>query len=155
MADFQISRGIVANLPTELSDGHIWFASDEGKFYIDCPDENGVLQRIALNAKNADMVLGTTPATSVNESDTEFPTSKAAMDYFASKHDPVFTGSFSIGRKEGTTVGEYSFAVGDDVEASGPYAVPLVIRHRRQVQTPWQWAIKHWHPVKIPKHRVR
>lgn len=34
---------------------------------------------------------------------------------------PVFTGSISLGRKAGTTVGAYSSAVGYDVEASGPY----------------------------------
>ncbi len=36
-----------------------------------------------------------------------------------SKESPVFTGSISLGREEGTTVGEGSYAVGDVVEASG------------------------------------
>ena len=38
---------------------------------------------------------------------------------YAPKDNPVFTGSISLGRKEGTTVGEGSYAVGTDVEASG------------------------------------
>ena len=38
---------------------------------------------------------------------------------YAPKDNPVFTGSISLGRKEGTTVGEGSYAVGDVVEASG------------------------------------
>ncbi len=36
-----------------------------------------------------------------------------------SKENPVFTGSISLGRKEGTTVGGYSAAIGYDTEASG------------------------------------
>ena len=40
-------------------------------------------------------------------------------DEYAPKNNPVFTGSISLGRKEGTTVGTNSFAVGDSVEASG------------------------------------
>ena len=42
-------------------------------------------------------------------------------DEYAPKNNPVFTGSISLGRKEGTTVGKNSFAVGDNVEASGNY----------------------------------
>ena len=37
----------------------------------------------------------------------------------AAKNNPVFTGSISLGRKTGTTVGANSFAVGYNVEASG------------------------------------
>lgn len=36
-----------------------------------------------------------------------------------SKENPVFTGSISLGRKEGSTIGENSCAIGYDVEASG------------------------------------
>ena len=36
-----------------------------------------------------------------------------------SKENPVFTGSMSLGRKEGSTIGENSCAIGYDVEASG------------------------------------
>lgn len=36
-----------------------------------------------------------------------------------SKENPVFTGSISLGRKEGTGIGENSCAIGYDVEASG------------------------------------
>ena len=41
------------------------------------------------------------------------------LDGYANKNNPVFTGSISLGRKKGTTVGENSFAVGEDIEASG------------------------------------
>lgn len=36
-----------------------------------------------------------------------------------SKENPVFTGSISLGRKEGSTIGGYSVAIGYDTEASG------------------------------------
>lgn len=36
-----------------------------------------------------------------------------------SKENPVFTGSISLGRKEGSTIGGYSAAIGYDTEASG------------------------------------
>ena len=39
-----------------------------------------------------------------------------------SKENPVFTGSISLGRKEGTTVGEGSYAVGASVTASGAFS---------------------------------
>ena len=41
---------------------------------------------------------------------------------YAPIDNPVFTGSISLGRKEGTTVGENSYAVGVELEASGPYS---------------------------------
>ena len=39
-----------------------------------------------------------------------------------SKENPVFTGSISLGREEGTTVGEGSYAVGASVTASGNFS---------------------------------
>lgn len=39
-----------------------------------------------------------------------------------SKENPVFTGSISLGRKEGSTIGGYSVAIGYDTEASGDYS---------------------------------
>lgn len=41
---------------------------------------------------------------------------------YALKDSPVFTGSISLGRMEGTDVGDRSFAVGMDVTASGDYS---------------------------------
>lgn len=39
-----------------------------------------------------------------------------------SKENPVFTGSISLGRKEGSTIGEGSYAVGASVTASGAFS---------------------------------
>ena len=43
-------------------------------------------------------------------------------DEYLSTDNPVATGSFSLGRKANTPVGENSFAVGDNVEANDHYA---------------------------------
>lgn len=49
----------------------------------------------------------------------QYLTEHQNLDAYASKNNPVFTGSISSGRKEGTTVGDNSFAAGNNIEASG------------------------------------
>lgn len=57
-----------------------------------------------------------------NTSDANKPVStaqQAALDLKAPKASPEFTGSISLGRKSGSTIGANSLAVGEDVVASG------------------------------------
>ena len=56
MALFKISKGSKNNLPTTLTEGYCWYTFEDSMFYIDFKDENGVLTRKALNAKNAEML---------------------------------------------------------------------------------------------------
>ncbi len=49
----------------------------------------------------------------------QYLTEHQSLNGYATTNNPVFTGSVSLGRKEGTTVGENSFTTGEDVEASG------------------------------------
>lgn len=51
-----------------------------------------------------------------NKDDSEI---KIDTSNLVSKESPVFTGSISMGRKEGTSIGENSYAIGYNVEASG------------------------------------
>jgi hypothetical protein len=51
-----------------------------------------------------------------NKDDSEI---KIDTSNLVSKESPVFTGSISLGRKEGTAIGENSVAIGKNVEASG------------------------------------
>lgn len=51
-----------------------------------------------------------------NKDDSEI---KIDTSNLVSKESPVFTGSMSMGRKEGTSIGENSYAIGYNVEASG------------------------------------
>ena len=81
MALFKISKGLKANLPSAKTAGHCWYTIDDSKLYIDYEDENGELQRKALNAKDAETLMGASLATVLNSSEVEIPTSKAILDY--------------------------------------------------------------------------
>ena len=90
--------------------------------------ENGGLNDVSAKLGNSSM--GTT-ATTVTGAIAEH------SDLFAPKASPVFTGSISLGRKDGTTVGDKSFAVGQDVTASGSTA------HAEGVSTAATWNSAH------------
>ena len=79
MALFKISKGLKANLPSAKTAGYCWYTTDDSLFYIDYEDENGVVQRKALNAKDAETLTGASLATILNSSDVEIPTSKAVL----------------------------------------------------------------------------
>lgn len=83
MALFKISKGLSANLPTAKVEGNCWWTIDDSKFYIDYKDENGILQRKALNAQDAATLTGASLATILNSSELEIPTSKAVLDELA------------------------------------------------------------------------
>ena len=87
MALFKISKGLKASLPTTKTDGYCWYTTDDSLFYIDYKDENGTLQRKALNAKDAETLCGASLATILNSSDIEIPTSKVVLTALAGKSD--------------------------------------------------------------------
>ena len=87
MALFKISKGLKANLPTIKTAGNCWYTMDDSLFYIDYEDENGELQRKALNAKDAETLTGASLATILNSSDIEIPTSQAVLNALAHKAD--------------------------------------------------------------------
>ena len=80
MALFKISQGLKANLPAIRTAGYCWYTTDDSLFYIDFEDENGVVQRKALNAKEAETLVGASLATILNSTNLEIPTSKAVLD---------------------------------------------------------------------------
>lgn len=79
MALFKISKGSKNNLPAALTEGFCWYTYDDSKFYIDHKDENGNLVRKALNAQDAETLMGASLATILNSSDVEIPTSAAVL----------------------------------------------------------------------------
>ena len=87
MALFKISKGLESKLPETKTEGYCWFTTDNSLFYIDYKDENGNLQRKALNAKDAETLTGASLATILNNSEIEIPTSKAVFDALISKSD--------------------------------------------------------------------
>jgi hypothetical protein len=80
MALFKISKGSKANLPAILTEGFCWYTYDDSKFYIDHKDDNGILVRKALNAQDAETLMGASLATILNSSDLEIPTSSAVFN---------------------------------------------------------------------------
>ena len=93
MALFKVSKGLKANLPPTKTEGYCWYTTDDSLFYIDYKDENGTLQRKALNAKDAETLTGASLSTILNSSDVEIPTSKAVLDALNAKLDKADAGS--------------------------------------------------------------
>lgn len=60
MALFKSLRGKRENLPSSKTDGYAYFCTDDGTFWIDYTDENGVVQRKQINAKDAETIMGHT-----------------------------------------------------------------------------------------------
>lgn len=50
MALFKVSKGLKANLPSIKTDGYAYFCTDDGSFWIDYKDGNGILQRKQIDA---------------------------------------------------------------------------------------------------------
>ena len=80
MALFKVSKGTASRLPSTITEGYCWYTYDDSKFYIDYKDDDGVLQRKALNSKDAETLTGASLATILTESEVEIPTSKAVFD---------------------------------------------------------------------------
>ena len=91
MALFKISKGLKANLPSAKTEGNCWYTIDDSLFYIDYKDVNGILQRKALNAKDAETLTGASLSTILNSSDIEIPTSKAVLSALAEKSNASHT----------------------------------------------------------------
>lgn len=80
MALFKIAKGLKANLPSTKSAGYCWYTIDDSLFYIDYEDENGILQRKALNAKDSETLSGASLVPTLSNSEVEIPTAKAVFD---------------------------------------------------------------------------
>lgn len=85
MALFKISKGLKADLPNTKTNGYCWYTTDDSLFYIDYEDGSGVLQRKALNAKDAETLMGASLSTILTASEVEIPTSKAVFDTLSEK----------------------------------------------------------------------
>ena len=85
MVLFKILRGHKGKIPSTKTDGNCWYTTDESMLYIDYTDDDGTLQRKALNAKDAQTLSNASLSTSLNSSDTEIPTSKAVSTALSGK----------------------------------------------------------------------
>lgn len=79
MALFKPLLGKRENLPTTLTNGYAYFCTDDGSFWIDYTDSNGVIKRKQINAQEAEKLIDYNIAIDVTESDSEIPTSRAVL----------------------------------------------------------------------------
>ena len=79
MALFKPSLGKRQNLPTDLTAGYAYFCTDDGSFWIDYRDSDGVIKRKQINAQEAEKLIGYDIATIVVNDDTTIPTSSAVF----------------------------------------------------------------------------
>lgn len=80
MALFKPLLGTRSNLPTTKTDGYAYFCTDDGTFWIDYKDDQGVVQRKQINAKDAETLMGASLATTLEPSNVEIPTSAAVLN---------------------------------------------------------------------------
>lgn len=85
MALFKSLRGKRENLPSTKTDGYAYFCIDDGTFWIDYKDENGVVQRKQINAKDAETLMGASLSTILSSSEIEIPTSSAVYNAISEK----------------------------------------------------------------------
>ena len=85
MALFKISKGLKANLPSMKTNGYCWYTTDDSLFYIDYEDEDGELQRKAINAKDAETLTGASLSNILSSSEIEIPTSAAVFNALSEK----------------------------------------------------------------------
>ena len=110
MALFKSLRGKRENLPSTKTDGYAYFCTDDGTFWIDYKDENNVVQRKQINAKDAETLMGASISTILNSSDVEIPTSKAVLDALVGKvPDGGTTGQVLKKTETGTEWADASF----------------------------------------------
>lgn len=77
MALFKPLLGKRANLPTTLTSGWAYFCTDDGSFWIDYTDSDGVVKRKQTNAQEAEKLIGYDITIDVINDSTLIPTSSA------------------------------------------------------------------------------
>ena len=92
---------------------------EEKEMYAECIYEsvNMPVSKKYVDDIKASIVVPTKTSELINDSN--FLTGHQSLEALATKENPVFTNSISLGRKADTAIGKNSFAVGNNVQASG------------------------------------
>lgn len=107
MALFKSLRGKRENLPSSKTDGYAYFCTDDGTFWIDYKDENGVVQRKQINADEA----------------AKLTTSRAITVNLSSEGPAAFDGSTDITPGVSNTLGVTHGGTGRTSIPSGNYLI--------------------------------
>lgn len=79
MALFKPLLGKRENLPTVRTSGYAYFCIDDGSFWIDYTDFDGVVKRKQTNAQEAEKLIGYDIATIIEDNESAIPTSSAVF----------------------------------------------------------------------------
>jgi hypothetical protein len=77
LALFKPLLGKRARLPETLTNGWAYFCTDDGSFWIDYADSDGVVKRKQINAQEAEKLIGYEVVADVTNDSTLIPTSSA------------------------------------------------------------------------------
>mgnify|MGYP003301442944 CR=1 FL=1 len=135
MALFKISKGLKANLPSAKTAGNCWYTVDDSLFYIDYEDENGEVQRKALNAKDAETLSGASLAAILTDNELEVPTSKAVLDAIAS-YDSIPTTHVVHGESQellSDIIETYILNIDYDSENPVPYLIDETLFYKEDL----------------------
>ena len=120
MALFKVFKGIKSSLPSLSSsqDGYCYFTTDDGMFYIDYKNANGILERKALNSNDAKTLLGASLETILTENDKKVPTSKAVLTKIGEVEQSVAAINSALNGKQATITGAATTITGSNLTAS-------------------------------------
>ena len=81
---FKILHGDASRISTDITPYHegYCYVTHSGEFYVDMNNE-----RVKLNAKDTETIMGASLATILSNTDLEIPTSKAVLDAIDTKSD--------------------------------------------------------------------
>ena len=79
---FKILHGDASRISTDITPYHegYCYVTHSGEFYVDMNNE-----RVKLNAKDTETIMGASLATILSDTDLEIPTSKAVLDAIDTK----------------------------------------------------------------------
>lgn len=84
--------------------GYVYFCTNDGSLFFDYLDADGILQRRQLNADEANALVGYDIMASLNDSDSQIPTSKAVLTEINSLSDTITELSGSVATNYNETI---------------------------------------------------
>ena len=79
MALFKPLFGKRENLPTVLTSGYAYFCIDDGSFWVDYKDSDGVVKRKQINAQEAEKIIGYEIVATLTDNNATIPVSSAVF----------------------------------------------------------------------------
>lgn len=91
MALFKPLLGKRENLPKTLTSGYAYFCTDDGSFWIDYKDSDGIIKRKQINAQEAEKIIGYDIVTTLSNNNATIPVSSAVFSAIESAKNDLNT----------------------------------------------------------------